>query len=220
MERREFIKLASATAALAAIPGCATKGGGKSIGRVVVIGGGRRHQPETLADGTRRFATLAGFRGVFEQVPPPVSAKKVAGTSERPRLAIFRSDKHIYAQAIDDASARVSGYLRTYTLLNAGHGIAIGAGLWLIGLPAALLFGLIAARIAPASACRGSVDTSWFHGLSGGKMRQPSMKTPPSGVALKAFCSRLANTRSNSNTAWKTLPCSTWSLRRRSMRRS
>ena len=28
--------------------------------------------------------------------------KKVAGTSERPRLTIFRSDKHMYAQIIDD----------------------------------------------------------------------------------------------------------------------
>ena len=28
--------------------------------------------------------------------------KKVSGTSERPRLTIFRSSKHIYAQVIDD----------------------------------------------------------------------------------------------------------------------
>jgi large subunit ribosomal protein L18 len=28
--------------------------------------------------------------------------KKVAGTPERPRLNVFRSDKHIYAQVIDD----------------------------------------------------------------------------------------------------------------------
>ncbi len=32
-------------------------------GMPVVIGGGRRHQPELLADGTRRFATLAGYAG-------------------------------------------------------------------------------------------------------------------------------------------------------------
>ena len=31
---------------------------------------------------------------------------KVAGTSERPRLAVFKSQKHIYAQVIDDAAGR------------------------------------------------------------------------------------------------------------------
>jgi DNA polymerase-4 len=33
------------------------------LGQPVVIGGGRRHQPEWQADGTRRFATLAGYAG-------------------------------------------------------------------------------------------------------------------------------------------------------------
>ena len=32
-------------------------------GQPVVIGGGRRHQPELQPDGTRRFATLAGYAG-------------------------------------------------------------------------------------------------------------------------------------------------------------
>jgi len=32
--------------------------------------------------------------------------KKVSGTSERPRLAVFRSEHHIYAQVIDDTAGR------------------------------------------------------------------------------------------------------------------
>jgi large subunit ribosomal protein L18 len=31
--------------------------------------------------------------------------KKVSGTADQPRLTVFRSNKHIYAQVIDDASA-------------------------------------------------------------------------------------------------------------------
>ena len=32
--------------------------------------------------------------------------KKLMGTPERPRLAVFRSNKHIYVQAIDDFAGR------------------------------------------------------------------------------------------------------------------
>jgi large subunit ribosomal protein L18 len=32
--------------------------------------------------------------------------KKILGTATRPRLAVFRSNKHIYAQAIDDFAGR------------------------------------------------------------------------------------------------------------------
>ncbi|NLP00514.1 MAG: 50S ribosomal protein L18 [Clostridiaceae bacterium] len=31
--------------------------------------------------------------------------KKISGTAERPRLCVFRSSKHIYAQIIDDVSS-------------------------------------------------------------------------------------------------------------------
>ena len=30
--------------------------------------------------------------------------KKISGTPERPRLCVFRSNKHIYAQVIDDVA--------------------------------------------------------------------------------------------------------------------
>ena len=32
--------------------------------------------------------------------------KKITGTSERPRLRVFRSNKHIYAQIIDDVAGQ------------------------------------------------------------------------------------------------------------------
>ena len=32
--------------------------------------------------------------------------KKISGTAERPRLAVFRSPKHIYAQIVDDTTGK------------------------------------------------------------------------------------------------------------------
>jgi len=32
--------------------------------------------------------------------------RKVTGTAERPRLAVYRSNRHIYAQLVDDRAAR------------------------------------------------------------------------------------------------------------------
>ncbi len=44
--------------------------------------------------------------------------KKVSGTSERPRLSVFRSGRHIYAQVIDDVAGLtlVSASTRSKTL--------------------------------------------------------------------------------------------------------
>jgi large subunit ribosomal protein L18 len=45
--------------------------------------------------------------------------KKVTGTPERPRLVVYRSLKHIYAQLVDDATQRT---LMTVTSQSVGEG--------------------------------------------------------------------------------------------------
>lgn len=46
--------------------------------------------------------------------------------------------------AIDDAGQRLSRLFLTQLALNAGFGVVIGAGLWLIGVPSAALWGMLA----------------------------------------------------------------------------
>jgi predicted PurR-regulated permease PerM/methanogenic corrinoid protein MtbC1 len=48
-------------------------------------------------------------------------------------------------QALDEAAHRVSRYLLMQSLVNGGTGVAVGVGLLLIGVPNALLWGLLAA---------------------------------------------------------------------------
>ena len=47
--------------------------------------------------------------------------------------------------ALDDAATRLSRFFLMQTLLNAGFGVVIGIGLWLIGVPNAILWGILAA---------------------------------------------------------------------------
>jgi predicted PurR-regulated permease PerM len=46
--------------------------------------------------------------------------------------------------ALDDAGTRLSRFFLMQTILNAGFGITIAAGLWLIGVPNAVLWGIFA----------------------------------------------------------------------------
>jgi large subunit ribosomal protein L18 len=59
--------------------------------------------------------------------------RRIHGTAERPRLAVFRSNKHIAAQLIDDdagrtlvAASTVEGDLRTGSGANVGAATKVG----------------------------------------------------------------------------------------------
>lgn len=59
---------------------------------------------------------------------------RLAGTSDLQRSTA----------ALDDAAARLSRFFLMQTILNAGFGVVIGVGLWLIGVPNAVLWGILA----------------------------------------------------------------------------
>ncbi|MEX0741379.1 MAG: AI-2E family transporter, partial [Phycisphaeraceae bacterium] len=50
----------------------------------------------------------------------------------------------VTTKALDDAGRRISRYLLAQVLINVSYGVPIGIGLWIIGLPNALLWGVLA----------------------------------------------------------------------------
>lgn len=53
--------------------------------------------------------------------------KKVRGTAARPRLAVFRSNKHIYAQLIDDVAGATLASASTTEKGLSGSGATVAA---------------------------------------------------------------------------------------------
>lgn len=49
--------------------------------------------------------------------------------------------------ALDDAAARLSRLFLTQLIVNGAFGVVIGIGLWLIGIPSAILWGILAAAL-------------------------------------------------------------------------
>jgi predicted PurR-regulated permease PerM len=65
----------------------------------------------------------------------------------RDRLLTFGGYAHVTrtTKALDEAGARISRYLRMQALLNGSFGLLFGLGLFCLGLPYAVLWGLLAA---------------------------------------------------------------------------
>src|SRR4029079_6326377 len=55
-----------------------------------------------------------------------------------------RSHFHTTTEAVHDVAKRVGAYLRSLFLVNAGYGFVIFLGLWIIGVPSAMLWGVLA----------------------------------------------------------------------------
>lgn len=60
-------------------------------------------------------------------------------------LRLWGADLHRATDAMDEAGDRISRYLTMQLLVNVTYGIPMGLGLWLIGIPGALLWGAVAA---------------------------------------------------------------------------
>ncbi|MDO4724918.1 MAG: AI-2E family transporter [Comamonadaceae bacterium] len=60
-------------------------------------------------------------------------------------LRLMGGNLNMATEALDDASQRIGKYLRMQLIVNISYGVPLAAGLWLIGVPGALLWGVVAA---------------------------------------------------------------------------
>ena len=60
---------------------------------------------------------------------------------------VGKGDVTVTTQAIEDATARVRRYLSTQLLINVSFGVSVSIGLYFIGVPNALLWGLLATAL-------------------------------------------------------------------------
>lgn len=105
------------------------------------------------------FSALDFLRGVVAPLFTPLGKMLVIAilvvfilierAELRDRLIHLAGTTHlnITTQALDDAAARVSRYLVMQLTINTGYGTGVGIGLFLIGVPNALLWGLLAAAL-------------------------------------------------------------------------
>ena len=104
---------------------------------------------------TAETGTVQMLMGVVTPVVGPLANTLVvivivifmlmAGEDLRDRLIhlVGRGRLRITTQALDEVGQRISRYLRAQVLVNASFGLAIGAGLYFIGIPNAVFWGVL-----------------------------------------------------------------------------
>ena len=118
--------------------------------------GGTQQQPLVVELATPKSSAFAVARAVIEPVLGPLETTVVViivaifilmqREDLRDRfIRLFGSrDLHRTTIAMDDAGQRLSRYFVSQLCVNACFGVVIGVGLWLIGIPSAALWGVLA----------------------------------------------------------------------------
>ncbi len=60
-------------------------------------------------------------------------------------LRLMGGNLHVATDALDEASGRIGRYLRMQFIVNLSYGLPMAAGLWFLGVPGAILWGVAAA---------------------------------------------------------------------------
>ncbi|MFN8601833.1 MAG: AI-2E family transporter [Candidatus Binatia bacterium] len=97
----------------------------------------------------------------------------------------------VTTRAFDEAAARIGRYLVAQSLMNTGYGVTVGAGLYLLGVPYALLWGFLAAclRFVPYVGPFLGAGMPVLIALAA----FPGWTVPLFAVALFAVCELIAN---------------------------
>ena len=119
----------------------------------LATGGAKPVQVEVIH--TAEVGTVPMLMGVVTPVVGPLANTLVvivivifmlmAGEDLRDRLIhlVGRGRLRITTQALDEVGQRISRYLRAQVLVNASFGLAIGTGLYFIGIPNAVFWGML-----------------------------------------------------------------------------
>ena len=148
--------------------------------------GGTQQQPLVVELAARHSSVLAVARAVIEPLLGPLETTAIVlivavfilmqreDLRDRFIRLVGSRDLHRTTVAMDDAGKRLSRYFVSQLAVNACFGVVIGVGLWLIGVPFAVLWGVLAGllRFAPyvgpllAAAApltlAAAVDPSWW----------------------------------------------------------
>ena len=148
--------------------------------------GGTQQQPLVVELATPNSSVLAVARAVIEPLLGPLETTAIVlivavfilmqreDLRDRFIRLVGSRDLHRTTIAMDDAGQRLSRYFVSQLAVNACFGVVIGVGLWLIGVPFAVLWGVLAgllrfapyvgpllAAVAPLTLAA-AVDPSWW----------------------------------------------------------